>query len=300
MKHLFNLVLASMLLGSCGLNHSNFTKQKFTSLKAIDSKESTEQIGENRLIDKDDCEDIAAIAQSSIRPISNEKKINIKPDFIGVVSGVNKKASVSETDDQVAKPKQNEDSIRVQIDKAIANGNPIILEMFGQRIWMDEPTIHDETCLDGILKEDQNFQQDKLLLKIKNFDSLTNGMIHVNCEDIEEAVWLNGIGEAKTDRGEDAPDSIGRDAYVERKLYIWMGVMYILAAIASVFGYFPGIPFYLVAFICSLFLLRRLRSTPRKKRTKSDKWRVFFSWEVIVRAIGHAIFWLVVWIRGGL
>lgn len=88
-------------------------------------------------------------------------------------------------------------------------------------------------------------------------------------------------------------EPVGRDAEKEKKLYITMTVFYFLAAIASVFLFFPAIPFYLVCFVCAILLVRRLRTTPREKRTKKEKWRVFFSWEIIVRGIAAAMTGLV-------
>lgn len=76
----------------------------------------------------------------------------------------------------------------------------------------------------------------------------------------------------------------------EDNMFIWMMVMFILAAPASIFVVIPAIPFYLTAFILAILLLRRINKIPYKERSRKQNIRRGLAiWVLVQWALGLAL-----------
>ena len=83
----------------------------------------------------------------------------------------------------------------------------------------------------------------------------------------------------------------GRDH--DKFVFSWIVGLYFFSAFASVFFFFPAIPFYLVALVLAINLRKRLVETPKAERTKKNKNRLGFLGLVMVQAVIGAIFGVV-------
>lgn len=272
-----HLIAVILLSTSCGLQQGNFNKQKFTRLKSLNS-ESAHYL-EKDVKESLPLKEVLQLTSSSLCKVDDNAQLNL--DL------VSSEIEAQDQNNSVVEPVSETDTIHKKIEKAIANDNPIILELNGRKIWLEKPEFHDGDCLTGNLRANKDFDRDQLILHIEKYDSISGVQIHINCEEIISAEWAGN--ETMNDKDsfeqhESNKKAKGGYKMTEKNLYTFMMVFYILGAVGSVIV-IPGIALFLVSFVASLFLRKRLRSKSRNRESPVDRKRRIWTEIVFVHGM---------------